>query len=65
MIGVDSERIVAAIFPEKSLANDMLKSGTACGLVAARRFRERPRIGCDGFGDGPAIHELPLASAGD
>jgi hypothetical protein len=28
-------------------------------------FRERPRVGCDGFGDGPAINELAFATAGD
>ena len=37
----------------------------ACGLLAARDFRERPRVGYDGFGDGLAIDELPFAAAGD
>jgi hypothetical protein len=28
-------------------------------------FRERPLVGCDGSGDGPAINELPFATTGD
>ncbi len=36
-----------------------------CCFLAARDSRERPRVGCDGFRDGPAIDELPFAVAGD
>src|SRR5437870_13556728 len=39
--------------------------GLACGLLAARDFGDRPRVGYDGFGDGLAIDELPFAAAGD
>src|SRR5947209_926635 len=47
------------------LPTDLRKSATACGLLAARDFRQRPRVGYDGFGDSLAIDELPFAAAGD
>jgi hypothetical protein len=41
--------------------------GVSDGVVSScpRDFRERPRVGVDGFGDGLAIDELPFAAAGD
>jgi hypothetical protein len=47
------------------LPTDLRVRAMACCLLAARDCRERPRIGCDGFGDGLAIDELPFAPAGD
>ena len=44
---------------------DLRESATPRCLLAARDFRERPRVSCDGVGDGLAIDELPLATAGD
>ena len=44
---------------------DWRESATARCLLAAPDFRERPRVGCDGFGHGLAIDELPFAAAGD
>ena len=44
---------------------DLRESATPRCLLAARDFRERPRVGCDGVGDGLAIDELPLATASD
>jgi len=41
------------------------ESATACCCLAARDFRECLSVGCDGFGDGLAIDELPFAAAGD
>src|ERR1700730_19276368 len=32
---------------------------------AARDFRERPRVGCDGFGECLTKDELPFTAAGD
>jgi hypothetical protein len=52
--------------PDRLCATHYLsESASAYCSPAARDFRERPRIGRDGFGDGLAVDELPFAAAGD
>src|ERR1700747_557219 len=40
-------------------------STTPCSLAAARDGRESARVSRDGFGEGPAVDELPFAPARD
>src|SRR5712692_10344219 len=41
------------------------ESAAACCFLSTRDCCERPRVGCNGFGDGLVIDELPFAAAGD
>src|SRR5258707_11754693 len=47
------------------LLTKLSESTAAFCFLATRHFRQRLRVGCDGFGDGLAIDKLPFAAAGD
>ncbi len=59
-----------ALIDETAFRNSSLQAAyfnlaaTRC-FLATRDSRERPRVGCDRFGDGLAIDELPFTSADD
>src|ERR1700680_5024673 len=49
---------------QEVLPADLRALATTCCFPAAGDFRERPRVGCDGFGSGSAIEELALTGGG-
>ena len=64
VISQDSNSGLATIRPEVRLpffdSIDLRESAAACCFLAVHNFRERTRVGCDGFGDNHLARHLDV-----